>query len=144
MKYFILPAVLLFMFAAIVHAAPVNMERAEQVAAKWFAPDGARSDQGIRNIIVKQYNGHDSLYIINLEGGGWVIVPASDSVIPVLAYSYEGEITEDMKNPGAEAWVSNYYQRYIDEVISKDIDNAVTLPLWNDIETGKTGRAARV
>ncbi len=61
MTRLILAAVLLFMSAAIVHAAPVNMERAEQVAAKWFAPDGARSDQGIRNIIVKQYNGYDSL-----------------------------------------------------------------------------------
>jgi len=79
MKYFILPAILLFMFAAIVHAAPVNMERAEQVAAKWFAPDGARSDQGIRNIIVKQYNGNDSLYIINRSNTGTATVrPCSD------------------------------------------------------------------
>jgi len=47
-------------------------------------------------------------YIFNLVPAGWVIVSADDAVVPVLAYSFEGNYQETDMAPQFRAWMKQY------------------------------------
>ena len=137
-KYFhkvvIALAVILFSVNGLFAQRFVNESFAKQIGTNFISKKAEKANpQLILFHIEKGDDGQPNLYIYNVEGGGFVIVPASRNVKPVLAYSlehsYEGEIPET-------AWyfIKNYSKTvdYCDErgiLMNNDVENE-----WNLLE----------
>ncbi|MBR4689196.1 MAG: Spi family protease inhibitor [Bacteroidales bacterium] len=75
----------------------------------------------IKNTFLRMYKNHNSTYVVNFLNGGWVILAANKSVGPVLMYSDEGEIEQNIEYPSAfNEWLSLY-----DEVIDSVYKNKI-------------------
>ena len=97
------------------YSALVPADRAQKVAENYYAqyaPDAAKGNT-IEKVLTKEYLGQPTWYVFQFTEG-WVIVSADDAVRPILGYSFDGEITEDldnMQNPFVNRF--SYYDRQI-------------------------------
>ena len=109
--------------------APVDSMRAARIAVNWYEGKSALRllVPQIAKSILTTYNGHTSFYIFSFTRGGFVIVSVSDATIPILGYSFDSGVQEDITHPAVREWFQMYHEQ-IDYVISKKIDNAATLP----------------
>ena len=94
--------VVLVMLPALLHAAPVDPNLAQQVALNFIsASDGSTntahsiSQQRRLRRVAKQAVDTPPYYIFNNEDGGFVIVAGDDCATPILGYSHEGFIDLD-------------------------------------------------
>jgi hypothetical protein len=65
-------------------------------------------DLKISESFTKTFEGSTVYYIFNFSNKGFVIVSADDGVPPVLAYSFEGNYTEDNQPPQFINWMEGY------------------------------------
>lgn len=121
LKYIFL---LIYSFPFLVNAQFVEQLEAELVALNFIetklyqntlstksSQDAVKSSQKIiRKTITKNYNDHKSYYKIIFEGGGFVIVSAIENYEPILAYSLDGEASEndDEASPEYLFWMEAY------------------------------------
>ncbi len=81
------------------------------------------------------YDGIPSLYVFNIDGGGFVVVSAEEKVKPVLAYSEKGSFDADNMADGFEFTVSKY-QEEINYVRKNNIEaTADIIKEWKLVET---------
>ncbi len=126
---------LLLLLITQVFAASVSMERAQVIASNWLTHvKGARATAS--DVTTLDYQGHTSLYIVSFSEGGFVIIPADDSVIPVLGYSETNVAVSDITHPAVQEWFEDYH-RQIDQFMNEKLTNEGTLPLWQDIESSQ-------
>ena len=93
---------ILLMLPAILLAAPVDPNLAQQVAQNFIISTGdslsvqQQTNQPSRlKRVAKQSSDTPPYYIFNNEEGGFVIVSGDDCATPILGYSYEGSIDLD-------------------------------------------------
>lgn len=56
--------------------------------------------------------GIDLFYVFNINGDkGFVLVSATDQVIPVLGYSFEGNYKQDNQPEAVQSWINGYKQQ---------------------------------
>ena len=81
----------------------------------------------ISSIVNNRQNPLPELYIINLQGGGWTIMPADNRVKPILAFGDNDNLQLNNAPPQFEEFLSLYAQ-IIDSV--RQTSDANIHPLW--------------
>lgn len=107
MKKTVLLIAVVFTLAANAFAHPVSTAWASFVAANFWAahrPANLRADVSPKALTFPEL---DQLYIFDMEGLGFVIVPADDRVMPVLAYSFEDPFPTEL-HPELAYWLHGY------------------------------------
>ena len=137
-------AVMLFAVNDLFSQSFVDEALAKKIGANFISNKTKRSNPQLNLFHTeKGADGQANLYIFNVDGGGFVIVPASKNVKPVLAYSerhsYEGGIPET-------AWyfINNYSKTvdYCDErgiMMNADVENE-----WKSLENNELPAAKNV
>jgi len=113
-----------------------SITKARILADHYFSSYSGKVAQKLENSFSVQHNGIPVYHVFNYQGGGFVVVAASDAVTPILAQSNEGSIDENITNPAAKYWFESY-SKEIFHIISAKLDNTETLKQWNNI-LGKT------
>lgn len=132
----------LLMLPAMLLAAPVNPNTAQQVAQNFF-------ENSIQENVVKQRKAsfkriqhvnskkirrslrksYEPYYIFNNASGGFVIVAGDDRVQPILAYSANGEFAKDSIPIAVREWL-DMYSAQIQYVVDNNISNDSIADLW--------------
>ena len=107
-------------------------KEARVLADRYFNSYNFKSALILKNSFSVQYNGTTVYHVFNYEGGGFVVVSASDVVTPILAQSDNGFIAENITNPAVKYWFDSYAKE-IEYIITKNFDNTATLKEWNNI-----------
>ena len=87
----------LLVFPALLYAAPVDPNIAQQVACNFLGIDLSTQGNKPKKLrhVAKQVTDNAPYYIFNDEDGGFVIVSGDDCATPILGYSDEGGIDLD-------------------------------------------------
>ena len=129
-------------FGCMAMAAHVPQKEARQIALSFYKsqhPGFAGSvEAGEGANFVCQ--GTPTIYAFNFSTGGFVLVAADDASIPILGYSFDNEMTGEVENPSARAWLEGY-SKEIFQIISHKLDNSLTRQEWDAIRAGKTNRS---
>ncbi len=85
-------------------AAEITSRQAETAVAHWLARQAAPlgTDVGRTVLGAKTYaddGGTPLLHVVRLDGGGFVVTPADDSIGPIIAFSGDGESVVDEGSP---------------------------------------------
>lgn len=112
-------------------AKTASIIEARILADHYFYSYSVKSAVILKNSFSMQYNGTTVYHVFNYEGGGFVVVSASDAVTPILAQSDEGSIDENISNPAAKYWFDSYAKE-IEYIITNNLDNKETLKQWNN------------
>ncbi len=91
----------------------------------------------IIDVVTEQYNGQKTVYVVNFHGGGWVMVSADDSTVPVLSYSHEGQYNANDPKPDAFMELVGGYKKQIDSVKRAKVKNNEIIEKWNELVTNK-------
>ncbi|MCB0805092.1 MAG: C10 family peptidase [Bacteroidales bacterium] len=88
----------------------VTLEQSQLVAKRCFAEKSAISQFQLQISSTREeiFSGVTVFRIHHFIGGGYVIVSASQSVKPILAYSFSGYSSEKTNPPAFEAWIQQY------------------------------------
>ena len=109
-----------------------NISKARILADHYFSSYSGIVAQELENSFSVQYHGTTVYHVFNYQGGGFVVVAASDAVTPILAQSNEGSIEVNITNPATKYWFESYCKE-IEYIITNDLDNTETLKEWNSI-----------
>ncbi len=86
---------------------PVNI--AERVARNFvYEQTGVKQNSIEFNVKTITQDGDPVYYVMNIKGGGFVIVSADDLVTPVLAYSFKYEFKTENQPENIKWWMSQY------------------------------------
>ncbi len=141
MRKFYLP--FLFLLCSVsLFAKDVDQAYAMQVAKNFILQNSERTEGNLtlslaynlttNTNVGRISDGKPVYYAFNINGGGFVIVAGDDLVEPVLAYSFESDITKETQNPAVVKWLDNYAKQivYVKENINETTD--VITQLWHD------------
>jgi len=70
------------------------------------------------------------IYFINYKFGGWVMVSATDAVIPIIAYSFKGKYNPDFVPENFKAWLSQYKSQIYETIRDNVQTPNTTISLW--------------
>ncbi len=121
-------------------AAWIGQAEAETIALRWAGrqwPEKPRGT-GVAGVAPKKTGGTAMLYIVNLTGGGYVIVGGNDSALPVLGYSPSGEIAEGKTSPAFDLILSSYMREVALAARSAAQDNETKF-LWRGLRDPAAG-----
>ena len=78
----------------------VDIETAKRVAQN-FERNSRGVSKMVSDVVTEQFDGQNSFYVVNFSEGGWVMVSADKSTVPVFANSRYGAYRiEDEKPEG--------------------------------------------
>jgi hypothetical protein len=130
MRY-VVTSIFLLLLPFLMKGQMISEQKAAQVACHFFS-ERVPASMDINSIRVIETSPDRldavSYFICNMSPAGFVIVSASERVLPVVAYSFEGSyLTGDAEQPGLKVWM-NQYRSQILEAESKKIepDAAIT------------------
>jgi Peptidase C10 family/Spi protease inhibitor/Secretion system C-terminal sorting domain/CUB domain len=119
--------ILLLLMPAILIAAPVSQQTAENVAKNvWLErnivnPQTSLESIYITNVFIEYSTANDALlYVFNINNEGFVMISADDRAYPVLGYSFQSTYEgKDQGSPALEEWINNY-NKQIEDVIENN------------------------
>jgi len=123
-----------------VTAATVTIEKARMVADNYFRHFSGRAVLTLKESSVIEYKGTITCFIFNYEGGGFVVVPADDAAVPVLAQSNTGYFPANVTEPNIKYWLDGYNQE-IKDAVSSGMSNEFTITDWNNILNNNFNRS---
>lgn len=118
MKKTVLFITAVFILATSAFAHPVTATMASHVAATFWAqhcPGNVKAEVSPKALSFPEL---DQLHIFDMEGLGFVIVPADDRVMPVLAYSFDNPFPSSL-NRDIAYWLHGYNDQ-IAEAVKND------------------------
>ena len=125
-------------------AAWIGRAEAETIALNWAGrqwPDRSRG-AGIKNITPEKTGGPAALYIVNLEGGGFVLVGGNELAYPVLGYSPSGKIEESGTTPAFKAIVTSYRTQI--ELAARSLDKDAGIQAqWKELRAPAAGKKTK-
>lgn len=124
-------------FTSNIFASPVSQEYAEKIATcfyKHYAPD--KTDFTVSDVVIKQKEGVNTLYIFLFKSGGFVLVSADDAAIPVPGFSGDSPFDKENYPENVRYWYESYSEQ-IKYIIDEGLDNSETLSEWNNIINDK-------
>lgn len=107
----ILSLSLFFVFSIfMINAHPVDTLTARQAAANFLAQHGQMRSVGSMQLAYQLDDVQQTpcVYVFNSEGGGFVVMAADNSVLPVLGYSTEGHFDAEDIPSNMAAWLATY------------------------------------
>ncbi len=133
----------------------VSLKNAKVVANNFYFEKNSKvsdldfTDNYISSTYPVELNSQNVFYFINYRDGGWVAVSASDAVIPVIAYSFEGFYSPDYEPDNFKMWISQYKSQIFEAIADNEIPPSTTSDLWahylskdqNDFLQKRTGRS---
>lgn len=94
------------------------------------------SQNFIADMFALNIESEEVIYIVNFERGGWVAVSASDAVIPIIAYSFEGYCSQQNVPDNFSSWISQY-EKQIYWAITQDYKPTTkSQKLWSHYLSG--------
>ena len=112
--------VLTVLFSISVYADFVPGESAKKVALNFyfekynqFEGTVLYDQLSIRQVYTETDGIHDFFYVFQINGKGFVIVPADDCLAPVLGYSFEHEYVSENQPPNVQYWFGQYKEQVI-------------------------------
>ena len=117
-------------------AKPVSKEEAGRYAVIFYskyAPNKGISDFSVKDIYVNVYNNKNSFYTVVFNAGGFVIISADDTAIPVLGYSFSSPVEKNIKNPGLLQKFESY-DRQIEHVRTLKTVNPEVDQMWAELK----------
>ncbi len=76
-------------------------------------------------------NGNTSFYVVNFEGGGFVIISSTKASIPILAYDNVNSFRLDNQNDNIESWIT-FAETQMNDIISNQLNSTDELLYeWN-------------
>lgn len=129
------------LFAVFGYAKTASITKARILADRYFLNYSSKVNLLLRNSFSVQSNGITTFHVFNYQGGGFVVVAASDAIKPILAQSNEGFIDENFTNPAAKYWFESY-SKEIARIIVSNPDNTETLKQWNNICSNENLKSA--
>jgi hypothetical protein len=138
MKYLVS---IILILSIILSATIVPVDRAQKVAENYYqnyvSISASASAKGnvVQQILTKEYLGQPTWYVVQFTKG-FVIVAADDNVRPILGYSFNGKIDEDiynMQNPFV-ARFSAYDKQIVHAVREQELVVNAKQKEWKDIE----------
>lgn len=118
-------------------ANPVPKAEAEQIAIAFYTHNAPVSitDYSIRRSWSWITGDMITFYTFTFNAGGFVLIAGDDASIPVLGYSFDSEMPEDITNPATREWLENYGTE-ISEIVKAGLSNRETLREWEAIRQG--------
>jgi endo-1,4-beta-mannosidase len=118
-------------------SAPVSESKAKEIAQKYYKyVVGNSKSYSINTINEYFYNKTITMYIVNFNDGGFVIVASDDNIDPILAYSETNTAPAAVTNSEVKWWLDTY-SKQIEYVILNTIENKSAQLKWLAIETEK-------
>lgn len=105
MKKIIVFAFSVFLFWGTAWAAKITAQDALVAAQRWItitdaAPLNAKFARSVPTVrTIGGDTGKDLFHIVEMAGGGFVVMPADDRISPIVAFSSTGTVVEDDENP---------------------------------------------
>jgi len=99
-----------FMSAFLLNASPVDTLTARQAAANFLSQHGQSRNAGSLQLAYQLSDAQQTpcVYVFNSEGGGFVVMAADNSVVPVLGYSTDGHFDVENVPANMAAWLDTY------------------------------------
>jgi len=130
--------ILFLLLAKFFYGNDVNVEKAKVVAKNFMDLKFPQKSNNICNVIEEKYKNVTVYFIISFCEGGWVMVSADDSVIPILGYSFKGIIDKSSIKPdNYNNWVNNYKEQIIEAKSKKNIYPEITKK-WEELLNPKS------
>ncbi|WP_431167033.1 C10 family peptidase [Tenacibaculum halocynthiae] len=129
--------VLLFCFKS-AFADPINKKTALLVANKWINKNQQKNTKSAQENVasIKEVYYENSLvyYLINFNGGGFVIVSADDATKPILGYSDKGTFDTSLDTPQMKDLLNAYKSFVYESAKAQKVNKKkVTKSAWNKI-----------
>jgi hypothetical protein len=103
----------------------ITIDKARQVGSNFYFERYSQhqlinyQDLKVTESFTQTFNGNAVYYIFNFTNKGFIIVSADDAVPPVLAYSFEGNYSQENQPPQFINWMEGY---------AKQIDQSIQHP----------------
>lgn len=124
--------IFLILSTEIILASPIDKETAKKVAVN-FMSNKINTSLIVKNVVTEELNGQISFYVVNFLEGGWAMVSADNSAIPVLSYNLSGEYKlEDEKPESFIELTTNYKEQIASSKLLKSA-NADISTKWNKL-----------
>ena len=104
------------------------------IVAKNYINKGSKISNEVMDIVTERFGGQNSFYVVNFKGGGWVMVSADDSTVPIFAYSTDGAYREDDEKPDGFLYLVSEYNEQVDIVRKSKLTRSVEIvEMWNSL-----------
>lgn len=110
-------------------ATPVSKSELQNIVKNFTAnyfPSGQKFTIG--EITPLSLSGTTTMYAVNLDPEGWILVSAEDKVEPVLGFNFTGKFGSDYESPQVKSWMSRYHKSI--QSVSKN-ESVERNPMWN-------------
>ncbi len=124
--------VFLIISKGIILASPINKEIAKKVAIS-FMSSKIRTSLVVKNVVIEELNGQISFYVVNFLEGGWAMVSADNSAIPILSYNLYGEYNLKDEKPKAFINLTTSYKEQIESAKSLKSTSVEISTKWNNL-----------
>ncbi len=133
-----------FLMSSSASAAWIGQTEAGAIALGWTGRHWAGESRrdGIIDISPQKTGETAMLYIVNLAGGGFVIVGGNDHAYPVLGYSPSGKIEEGGTSSAFNSIISSYKKQIGSAALSPDQDAGMRA-LWEELRNPSSGKSAK-
>ena len=149
MKRFILLTALATILASMAFAQNISLDEGKNIAkniiSERFAAMGINpNNYKVANSYTETYDGTDVFHVYNLEPSGFVIISASKSVEPILAFSHESQCSATERHPAIKATLKSYAEQISFSIKSNMSANEHTIAEWEHYsQENFTPRAVR-
>ena len=142
MKRLLLTCMIGFVLTCLVHAAPVSLQRATEVANVFLTSTAQSGPQRVpaRARLVSSSAAKTPYYIFENVAGGFVIVAGDDVAYPILGYSNDATLNPEKMPSNVAAWLSNYASEIQSAVDSGFVQAEEVKQAWETL--GSTSGAA--
>ena len=142
MKRLLLTCMIGLVLTCAVHAAPVSLQRATEVANVFLTSTAQSGPQRVpaRARLVSSSAVKAPYYIFENAAGGFVIVAGDDVAYPILGYSNDATMNPENMPSNVAAWLSNYASEIQSAVDSGFVQAEEVKQAWETL--GSTSGAA--
>ena len=102
-----------------------------EVTKNWLNFKG-KSLYEIENIYEEYENDVLVLYIVDLKPTGFIILSSDSDIVPILAYSFSNDATENIENETTKKWIESY-SKVINEVITLKLSYNENNKKWSNL-----------
>jgi len=111
----------------------IELETVKNVAVNFMNKKRPYIENNILEVFTETLNGETVLHIVNFIDGGWVIIPDSKSVVPILSFDLTGKYTLDGDKPEAfNSWIYNYKKQVMQINLLK-LNNQAASQKWESL-----------
>ncbi len=140
MKNIIIVIIICFISSYATFGSKIDKKTALTVAQNFMNERQPDRVTTISEVLVEKENDIIVYYIISFKKGGWVMVSADNSTIPVIGYSYDGFIDTNIPKPDAFVEWTNNYKMQILRAKEEKIKSKEAKEKWNRLINSRSSK----